>query len=70
MLWSEIIQSGVKPPHSKERLYPHAVMSFKFYTVPIQDGGSAAAELNGFLRSHKVLCRVWDTDDEASRPPV
>jgi len=36
-------------------------MSFKFFTVPIQDGGAAEAELNGFLRSHRVLSvdRRW-----------
>ena len=36
-------------------------MVFKFITVPIQDGGQAEAELNGFLRSHKVLSvdRCW-----------
>ncbi len=34
---------------------------FKFFTIPIQDGGGAAAELNGFLSSHKVLSvdRRW-----------
>jgi superfamily II DNA helicase RecQ len=30
-------------------------MSFKTFTVPIQDAGAAEAELNGFLRSHKIL---------------
>ena len=36
-------------------------MSFKFFTVSIQDDGTAAAELNGFLRSHRVLSvdRRW-----------
>jgi hypothetical protein len=36
-------------------------MAFKFFTVPIQDDGTAAAELNGFLRSHRVLSvdRRW-----------
>lgn len=36
-------------------------MSFKFFTVPIQDDGTAATELNGFLRSHRVLSvdRRW-----------
>jgi superfamily II DNA helicase RecQ len=36
-------------------------MSFKFFTVPIHDGGQAEAEMNGFLRSHKVLSvdRRW-----------
>jgi hypothetical protein len=30
-------------------------MAFKFFTIPIQDSEGAEAELNGFLRSHKVL---------------
>jgi len=36
-------------------------MAFKFFTVPIQDSGRAEGELNGFLRSHKVLSvdRRW-----------
>jgi superfamily II DNA helicase RecQ len=36
-------------------------MAFKIITVPLQDGGKAEAELNGFLRSHKVLAvdRRW-----------
>ena len=36
-------------------------MAFKFFTVPIQDSGSAEAEINGFLRSHRVLSvdRRW-----------
>ena len=36
-------------------------MSFKFFSVPIQDTGQAEAELNAFLRSHKVLSidRRW-----------
>ncbi len=37
------------------------IMSFKFFTVPIQDSGTAETELNGFLRSHRVLSvdRRW-----------
>lgn len=36
-------------------------MPFKFYTVPIHDDGSAAAAMNAFLASHKVLAveRRW-----------
>ena len=36
-------------------------MAFKFFTIPIQDNGSAEAELNAFLRSHRVLAveRRW-----------
>jgi hypothetical protein len=30
-------------------------MSYKFFTIPIQDAGEAEAELNGFLRGHKIL---------------
>jgi adenine-specific DNA-methyltransferase len=30
-------------------------MAFRFFTVPIQNAEQAEAELNGFLRSHKVL---------------
>ncbi len=43
-------------------------MSFKFFTVPIQDDGTAEAELNGFLRSHRVLSvdRRWVDQGAAS----
>jgi hypothetical protein len=36
-------------------------MAYRFFVVPIRDDGSAAAELNGFLRSHRVLAvdRRW-----------
>jgi superfamily II DNA helicase RecQ len=36
-------------------------MPFKFFTVPIHEAGQAEAEMNGFLRSHKVLSvdRRW-----------
>jgi hypothetical protein len=36
-------------------------MPFKFFIVPIHDAGQAEAELNGFLRSHRVLSvdRRW-----------
>jgi hypothetical protein len=36
-------------------------MAFRFFTVPIQNAEQAEAELNGFLRSHKVLSidRRW-----------
>lgn len=36
-------------------------MPFSFYTIPARDPAPAAAELNGFLRSHKVLAvdRRW-----------
>jgi superfamily II DNA helicase RecQ len=36
-------------------------MAFRFITVPIQDSGQAEAELNAFLRNHKVLSvdRRW-----------
>ena len=36
-------------------------MAVQFFTVPIQDDGSAADELNGFLQSHRVLAveRRW-----------
>jgi superfamily II DNA helicase RecQ len=36
-------------------------MAFAFFTVPIQDGGQAEAEVNAFLRTHKVLAvdRRW-----------
>jgi len=30
-------------------------MQFKIFTIPVADDGSALAEMNGFLRSHKVL---------------
>ncbi|XZE55927.1 hypothetical protein SH139x_001976 [Planctomycetaceae bacterium SH139] len=36
-------------------------MPFTFFTIPVRDDGSAAAELNSFLRSHRVLTvdRKW-----------
>jgi superfamily II DNA helicase RecQ len=36
-------------------------MAYRFFTIPIRDEGAAAAELNGFLRSRKVLSvdRRW-----------
>jgi superfamily II DNA helicase RecQ len=36
-------------------------MAFRFFTVPIQNAEQAEAELNGFLRRHKVLSidRRW-----------
>ncbi len=36
-------------------------MAFRFFTVPIQVAEQAETELNGFLRSHKVLSidRRW-----------
>jgi len=36
-------------------------MAFRFFFVPVRDDGTAAAGLNGFLRSHKVLTvdRRW-----------
>ena len=36
-------------------------MPYKFFIVPIQDGGQAEAALNAFLRSHTVLsvARHW-----------
>ncbi len=36
-------------------------MAYRFFVVPIRDEGSAAADLNGFLRSHRVLAvdRRW-----------
>ena len=30
-------------------------MAFKFFTIPLPDSSQAEVELNGFLRSHKVL---------------
>jgi hypothetical protein len=36
-------------------------MAYLFFTVPIHDPRDAEAELNGFLRSHRVLSveRRW-----------
>jgi hypothetical protein len=36
-------------------------MAYRIFTVPIHDPGPAEAELNGFLRSHRVLAveRKW-----------
>jgi superfamily II DNA helicase RecQ len=36
-------------------------MSYRFFVIPIRDEGSVTAELNGFLRSHRVLAvdRRW-----------
>jgi len=43
-------------------------MSYKFFTIPIRDAGEAEAELNGFLRGHKVLAvdRRWVDQGPAS----
>jgi superfamily II DNA helicase RecQ len=43
-------------------------MAFRFFTIPINDPGTAATELNGFLRSHKVLSvdRRWVEQGAAS----
>jgi superfamily II DNA helicase RecQ len=43
-------------------------MSFQLFTIPIQDGGQASAELNTFLQSHKVLSvdRRWVEQGSAS----
>lgn len=43
-------------------------MAFKFFTVSIQNGEWAEEELNGFLRSHKVLSvdRRWVDQGPAS----
>ncbi len=36
-------------------------MAFKFFTIPVSDAAVAEAELNGFVRQHKVLSvdRRW-----------
>lgn len=36
-------------------------MPYRFFLIPVRDGGAAAAELNGFLRGHRVLSvdRRW-----------
>jgi superfamily II DNA helicase RecQ len=43
-------------------------MAFKFFTVPVGDGGQAEAELNAFLRARKVLAvdRRWVEQGAAS----
>jgi superfamily II DNA helicase RecQ len=43
-------------------------MAYRFFTVPIQDGGDATAELNGFLACHRVLAvdRRWVEQGAAS----
>src|SRR4051794_22092855 len=43
-------------------------MAFRFFTVPIQDDGTAAEELNAFLRGHRVLAvdRRWVDQGPAS----
>ncbi len=49
---------GISEPNSR---HMHAIMPYHMFVVPIHDDGSAIAELNGFLRSHKVLSvdRRW-----------
>jgi hypothetical protein len=39
----------------------HAIMAYRFFTISIRDEGPAAADLNGFLRSRRVLSvdRRW-----------
>jgi superfamily II DNA helicase RecQ len=36
-------------------------MAYRFFTVPIHDAGESVSELNGFLKSHRVLSvdRRW-----------
>lgn len=36
-------------------------MPYRFFVVPVRDGGHAAAELNGFLSGHRILAvdRRW-----------
>jgi superfamily II DNA helicase RecQ len=43
-------------------------MVFKFFVVPVSDAGQAEAEVNAFLRSHKVLSvdRRWVDQGGAS----
>jgi superfamily II DNA helicase RecQ len=43
-------------------------MAFQFFTVPIQDDGSAEGALNAFLRKHRVLSvdRRWVEQGAAS----
>jgi superfamily II DNA helicase RecQ len=43
-------------------------MAYRFFVIPIRDEGPAAAELNGFLRSHRVLAvdRRWVDQGAAS----
>src|SRR5262245_23547306 len=43
-------------------------MAFQIFTVPIQDDGGALAQLNAFLRSHKILTvdRRWVEQGESS----
>ena len=43
-------------------------MAFKLFTISIHDSGQSEAELNGFLRSHKVLSvdRRWVEQGSAS----
>ncbi len=51
-------KGGISEPNSG---YMHAIMPYHMFVVPIHDDGLAIAELNGFLRSHKVLSvdRRW-----------
>jgi len=43
-------------------------MAFKFFNIPIQDVALAETELNGFLRSHKIMSvdRRWVDQGPAS----
>jgi len=43
-------------------------MAFRFFTIPIRSTEAAQAELNGFLRSHRVLSveRRWVVQGESS----
>jgi superfamily II DNA helicase RecQ len=42
-------------------MYACNIMAYRFFTIPIKDEGMSAAELNGFLRGHRVLSvdRRW-----------
>jgi len=39
----------------------HAIIAYRFFTISVRDEGPAAADLNGFLRSRRVLSvdRRW-----------
>jgi hypothetical protein len=54
---------GAKPLEKIKirHVYKFTYMASRFFTVPIQNAEQAEAELNGFLRSHKVLSidRRW-----------
>jgi hypothetical protein len=49
-----MLESGGVPSETRPRS-PAELMPYLFFVIPARDTGQAAAELNGFLGSHRIL---------------